>query len=574
MRHLMRLPRLLPVALLALAPAFAPAAPEAGKPAAPGAAAYLKDGRKVPLFAEASEHVPVARVGDAVITMRELADGLATSHLSHGAEAHAQKRDPQVILDRLVDLRLMAIEARAMGIADLPQYKASVEAFRSTSLRDVLKEGYTSPLKPDRQKVERVYRDAVREWKVRSLLFAAEADARDFASRVSGGGAFDALAAEALAGKKAKGSSESELLAEKKVLPEVLAELRKLGPGQVSPVIKVGSGFAVVLLEAQQYPEDPERRAAAEWTVLQARHNEELVRQYRLLVKKYAKVDRVLLKKLDFEARKPGLEALLRDKRPLVRIQGEAPVAVADLAQEIRGTYFHGAEEIAGNKTKRALNQRKESSLDNLLGRRLFTKEALARKVQDSDTFRYRLQDYESSLLVTAAIERAVAPDVQVKEADLKAYYEAHKAEFTYPRFFRVEGLVFGDAKEAEATLKKLRAGTDFQFLARNADGRMDPATARMRFDGVLSAADLPPEVQKSLAGARSGEVRLHHDGDQHHVVHVVEEIPPQAKPFDEARAEIEKKVQGEKLGQAVKDWVARLRKAYPVEVYLARIGD
>jgi parvulin-like peptidyl-prolyl isomerase len=564
-----RLLRLSPAAVLV--PALALASPD--KPAPPAdASAYLKDGRKVALFAEEAEHVPVARVGDELITVRELADGLATSHLGHGGEAHAQKRDPQVVLDRLVDLRLMVLEARAMGISELPPYKAAIEAQRATTLRDVLKEGYTRPLKPDREKVEGVYRDAVRQWKVRSVLFPAEADAREFASRGRDAATFRALAAEAVAQKKAQGTGESELLPEKKMVREVLAEVRKLAPGQVSPVIRLGQGFAVVLLEAQEFPDNPEQWAAAEWKVLEARHNEELVRRYELLKKKYARIDRALFKKLDFEAPKPGMEKLLKDRRPLVRIEGEAPVSVGDLAKEIRGTYFHGAEE--GSKVKKALNSRKESSLDNLLGRRLFTHEALVQKIQDSPAFRYRMQDFERSLLVGVAIERAVAPDVQVTPADFDAFYQAHKAEYTYPEFFRVESLVFGEAKDAEATLKKLRAGTDFVFLARNADGRMDPEAARLRFDGLLSAAELPPEAQKTLAGAGSGEYRLHRDGDQSHVIHVVEEIPPRARPLDEVRAEIEKRVRGEKLGQAVKDWVAKLRKAYPVEVYVARIGD
>jgi parvulin-like peptidyl-prolyl isomerase len=569
MPSLRRFLRLSPAAVIV--PALALAAPERLAPPA-AASAYLKDGRKVALFAEETEQVPVARVGGELITVRELADGLATSHIGHGVETRAEKRDPQVILDRLVDLRLMVLEARAMGIPDLPPYKAAVEAHRATTLRDVLKEGYTRPLKPDREKVEAIYRNAVREWKVRSLLFSAEADARDFVSRARDAATFEALAAEAVAQKKAKGSAESELLPEKKMLKEVLAEVRKLAPAQVSPVIKVGEGFAVVLVEAQQYPDDPGQRAAAEWKVLEARHNEELVHRYELLKKKYARVDRALFKKLDFEAPKPGMEKLLKDKRPLVRIEGEAPVTVGELAREIRGTYFHGMEE--GSKVKKNLNARKESSLDNVLGRRLFTKEALAQKIQDSPAFRYRMQDYESSLLVGVAIERAVAPDVKVTDADVKAFYESHRGDYTYPEFFRLESLVFGEAKDAEATLKKLRAGTDFQFLARNADGRMDPESARLRFDGVLSAAELPPEALKSLAGARGGEYRLYRDGDQSHVIHLLEQIPPRARPLDEVRAEIEKRVQGEKLNQAVKDWVAKLRKAYPVEIYVARIGD
>jgi parvulin-like peptidyl-prolyl isomerase len=569
-----RLVRLLPAALLVL-PVIATATTQQASAAAPGAgaSAHFKDGRKVPLFAEASDQVPVARAGDEAITLRELADALATAHTPHVAEGHAQKRDPLVIVERLVDLRLMVLEARAMGIADLPEYQAQVEAYRATLLRDLLKEGYTRDLKPDLQKVEAIYRNAVRAWKVGSLTFAAEADARELASRVKGGASFEVLAAEALAQRKAQGTGQSDVLPEKKMLPEVVAEVRKLTPGQTSPVIKVGTGFAVVLLEAEQFPDDPEQWAAAGWTVLSARHNQELVRQFQLVSKKYATVDRKLLKKLDFEAKKPGLKALLSDQRPLVKIQGERPVTVADLAREIQGGYFHGAEQAA--KSKKALNLRKASALDNVLGRRLFLKEALARKIDETARFRYRMQDHENSLLVTAAGQRAVVPGIKVTEADERAYYQAHQSEYTTPRMLRLEGLVFRGERDAQAALKKLRAGTDFKFMAQNAEGRLDPEAAELKFDGqVLSSAGLPASVQKSLAGARTGEYRLHDEGAEHHVIHVVEEFPPRPQPFEEARGDIGKKVASEKLAQAIKDWVARLRQAYPVEVYLAGIGE
>ena len=38
-----------------------------------------------------------------------------------------------------------------------------------------------------------------------------------------------------------------------------------------------------------------------------------------------------------------------------------------------------------------------------------------------------------------------------------------------------------------------------------------------MRFEGVVSAAEMPAEAQKSLAGVKSGDYRPHGDGDQHH---------------------------------------------------------
>ena len=151
MSHFRRFLRLAPAVLLSV-PLIALAAPQ---PDAPGASAYMKDGSKVSLFAESSERVPVARVGGEAIAMRELADGLATTHQSHGEAARAGKRDALAILDRLVDLRLIALEARAIGIPERPAYRARVEAYSDTTLRDVLKESYTRPLRPAPREVEK-----------------------------------------------------------------------------------------------------------------------------------------------------------------------------------------------------------------------------------------------------------------------------------------------------------------------------------------------------------------------------------------------------------------------------------
>ncbi len=567
-------------ALLALVPALGLASP--GKvgtraEAKPGAGVapvnvHLKDGRKVPLFEESSERVPVAKVGDTAITLREFRDAIGTTHEVHGAAGQTGKRDPAAIMDRLVDMRLVTLEARAMGIAELPQFKTAMEQFRSTMLRDMLKEGWTRNLRPDLGRVQKIYRESVREWKVRSVTLATEEEAKAFAAKATDGDRYLALQAEAVAQKRTDDTGESRLLQEKGMQPAVAAELRKLKPGQVTPPVKLEKGFAVVLLEAIQYPDSPEQWAAAEWAVLQARHTEVLVKQYKGLLKKYAQVDRKLYRKLDYEAEKPGLDALGKDKRPLAQIEGEAPVTVADLTLEITGAFYHGAGQA--QKSRKRLNDRKEAAFDNVMGRRLFQKEAMVRKLHETPTFKTRLRDQEASLLFAAGLERAVIPDVKVTEAEEVAWFEAHRADYTLPRFYRLQGLAFGNAKDAQAALAKLRAGTDFKFLAQNADGQLKDGGALKLAGQVISAAELSPGVQSSLTGAKTGDYRLHLEGEEHHVIHVVEEYPPQLQPIEKVRPDVQRRLQAERTAQAVKDWIAQLRKAYPVESYLVRVGE
>jgi hypothetical protein len=161
-----------------------------------------------------------------------------------------------------------------------------------------------------------------------------------------------------------------------------------------------------------------------------------------------------------------------------------------------------------------------------------------------------------------------------VEEADRRAYYQKHQDQFLLPSFLRLEAIPFTSPETAQAGLRKLQAGTDFAWFAANAVGRLDPARASLHFDGSpVMTSELPPELARSLAGVSSGAYRLHSTGVEHYVIHVLEQIPARPRPFEEVEAEIHKKVQGEKLGEALRSWTAKLRQGYPVEILVDRVG-
>ena len=62
----------------------------------------------------------------------------------------------------------------------------------------------------------------------------------------------------------------------------------------------------------------------------------------------------------------PGFAALIEDRRPLVRIAGEDPVTVADLAQALQKKFFHGVDRAAEGGR---INARKHATLEDQIGR-------------------------------------------------------------------------------------------------------------------------------------------------------------------------------------------------------------
>jgi len=553
------------------AAASSPAVAAASAPALEETYAILKDGRRVPLFDDASATVPVAKVDNDVITMRDLTDALASVHQSHGADARAGKRDFSPVLERLVDARLLVVEARDMGIADLPEHKEAMKAFEDSAAREMLQALATKDAKADPAVAKQLYEDAVREWKVKSLLVTETADAKALSGQKTAS-AFDSAAAKLVANKKAKGSLAGEFLPRAKLLPEILATLEGMKVGTVSPPIKLKDGYAVLRVEDVRYPEDAKARAQAEGQARSLAMSAALKAYYAGLVKRYATIDEKLLKKLDFEAKKPGIDALAKDKRVIASIKGAKPVTVADVTAELQGSYFHGVENAT--KEKKA-NRDKMKVFDGLLSRRIIPLEVQRLGLRDTPEFKRKVAAFENQALFSRFIEKAIIPEMKLGEPEVKKYYDEHQKEFMYPAFYKLESLAFSNVKQAQAAIEKLRSGTDFKWLNANADGQLKPSERKANVEGVIVETAMPKELVESLANVKKGDYRLYAAGEnQFYAIHVLEVTPPTPQAFDEVKESLGQRVFGEAVGAAIKDWAGKLRKARDVQIYLTRIGS
>jgi peptidyl-prolyl cis-trans isomerase C len=531
----------------------------------------LKDGRKLSLFSEKTSATPIAKVGSDVVTLRDLGEAIASAHGAHDPSSRGGAKDFSPLVDRLVDVRLVFLEAQAMGIVELPEFKASVEQFTENALRESLKRKVAQRAKVDPKDVERAYQDSVREWKVRAVMFEKESDARELEAAVKGGASFDELANQALKDKKAKGATEPESFPESKMLPEILAVVKKLPTGAVSEATKVPGGFAVLRVDAVGYPEDPQARVKAAAEAREAAQNRVVQRYVVSLIEKNVKVDKKLLKAVDYDGPGVNLEALGKDRRVLARLAGEKPFTVGDLTKMLEKKNFHGAQRAAESKR---LNRQKEPALHSFLAGRLLLSEARRRGIHKTEELKYLVREHAYSVAFGALVDRVILPEVKVTDADVQVYYDRHPSEFVYPSLYRVDGLAFATARDADAAAKKLRSGTDLEWLRANAENQLDLSKQALRLDGFpVSATALPPGLAGALSGARSGDYRSYTEGSTHYVIRVLNVTPPQRQPLDQVRDEIAKRVRSEKMSAALADWTRKLRQHYPVEILIASIG-
>jgi hypothetical protein len=534
---------------------------------------------QVPLFGDDSAACPVARVGDQSITLIDLSEILAASHESRETDgtAASQKGVEQQVgpaLDRLIQVRLVTEEAREMGMGDVPEAKQAMALFEEQVVRLALETQATEGVRADPAEVERLYRDAIREWKVRTVLFKKQADAKAFASGVKGGGDFEALARKAVADAKAKDGGPSEWVFSRNVQAAIAHALAKAKPGFLSgPIQLPDGGFAVVRVDDVRFVDDPKAKASAQEASLLRQQRIALEKLLADLASRYAKIDDKLLAKLDWEAKKPGYQALARDTRAVATIAGEKPITVADLSAELTATFFHGMESPI--KEKR-VNKGKNEAFQKLLMKRLFEKEARARNLQDQPAVKRAVQDYRNAVLFAVFVERVIVPGVKVSEAEAQAHYEKNKARYSYPQMYKLDGIAFQNAKAAQSAVERLRGGTDFQWMRANAEGqvKLEERTLPLDNAAVVIASSLPAGLAKALAGSGTGDYRIYAASEKEfYVVRVVENIPPKAQPYLEVREPVARAVQEEKTKQAVKEYADKLRAAGDVEVYLARIG-
>jgi hypothetical protein len=560
-------------ALQAAQPAAAPAA--AGKKdgadagAAKGAAVeYPTIAMRVPLFTPEFAKTPIATVNGEPILLEDEASAISAVHTGKSEQPTAARQNFADVLDRLINITLMVQEAKNIGLDQLPEVKGNIDGFKKGVLKSLLVKERLKDVKADEKAVDKAYAARYREYNIASVRFKKEADAKKMAQELKAGKKFDDLVDAAVKAKLAEGGTAPSFQQAEKLAPQLAEKLSVTKDGGVTPVIPLQGGFAIVKLYGTRLPEDPQSRERVREQVAVIAKQEALHNYQEELIAKYSKVNEKLVDKLDFEAPKPGFEALLKDKRTIATIQGEQPITVGDLAQALKEKFFHGVE-LAGKEKK--LNPAKHDLLRMMLAKRLVGKEALSKGLDKTDEYKEQVRDYSNSIIFGTFVEKVIRPEVKLTEADVRKYHEAHRADYTYPATVKLNGLVFSKESAAQAAVTKLRNGVDFKWLKSTAEAQL-PADApdTIQFDAEpMQVNSLPEDLNKALAGVKSGDARYYNDGAGHfYALQVLEYVPGREMTFDEAKQAIAPKLYNEKLQKNIDEWTKKLRTGSDIKIY------
>jgi parvulin-like peptidyl-prolyl isomerase len=510
----------------------------------------------------------VATVNGEPIWLKDVEREITMLHATQEeGDRKAGRQNPAKILDRMITARLLAQEARNIGLDEQPEGKQELERARLETLRDLYNREVLKEVPADPAVVQRIFRAEVGEFRVRSILFAKEPDMKEFQAKLKSGMDFDtAVVTFGQSGKGQVGNPKDWLKASQ-MQSVVVQAMEKLKPNQVSPALKLEAGWAFFRLLEARYPENPEAKERARMTAEGEARNRKLAAHIDALRKKMLTFDEKAIAALDLD--KPGaFEAARKDTRPLVKIAGAAPITVADLAVALEKRFFHGIDKAIEAKR---LNAEKRTVLEDLVNRRIVVLDAQRMGIDKSREFDVVVERKMNAWLFGAIVQRVIVPEVKLQKADLEKYMKDHQAEFMSPAMIAVESLAFDDRKAADEALGKLQRGADFAWLKANTPGQTAKTNPKLFpfAPGLFVESAFPESLQKALVGARAGDYRFSGDeGGPYYVVHVLRREAAKPAAFEAVQEQIAKLVYQEKIGQKIDEWGGKLRQASEVKTF------
>jgi len=512
----------------------------------------------------------VATVNNEPITADEFNSAISSFHSEMPKGKSASKIDYSKILDRLVNIKLVVQEAHKIGIDELPEIKEMNGTYSNVILRELLVEDHLKNIKPDEAEVAKIYKKTVKEYKIKSVIFEKEDDAKKMKGEIKNNKNFNEITKKYIKDNKAKSDEQENYIKNQDILPEMRKILSKMKTGSVSEVVPIKSGFVVFQLKDVRFPANAEARKSARDEALTNKKAKGRINYNNQLKKQYVKINEKLLKNLDYESPKPGFQTLLKDKRVVAEVEGEKPVTVGDLSENIKQKFYHGVDTAIKNKK---INNKKTEILDEMIYKQVLTKEAFKKGIDKTEKYKNMVREYEDSIIFGAFLQKAIVPEIKIKEEELKKYYNTNITDYTSSEMIKINSIVFAKKEDADNALEKLRKGTDFKWIKDNANGQVDRNTEGiLTFENnVLTIKSLSEDLKKAVAGTKSGDFRLYEDSQNKYVyvLYIQEVYPPVIEPFEEVKKTIENKVIRDKMNTIFEEWIKKLREASDIKIHL-----
>ncbi len=185
--------------------------------------------------------------------------------------------------------------------------------------------------------------------------------------------------------------------------------------------------------------------------------------------------------------------------------------------------------------------------------------------------------DVRQILKQQLVLEKAVAPQVKVSDADIKAYFDKNHQLFDKPEQVKARHVLVADPKTAQTVLAKLKADpSDANWAALAKQYSTDPSSKEKGGDlGYFGRGQMVPAFQDAAFSAKVGQiVGPVHSQFGYHVIQVEDRKPAQKATLASAHDQIKTQLTQQQQSQAVPVFLQSLRSSAKIDVYDDRYKD
>jgi parvulin-like peptidyl-prolyl isomerase len=175
-----------------------------------------------------------------------------------------------------------------------------------------------------------------------------------------------------------------------------------------------------------------------------------------------------------------------------------------------------------------------------------------------------KINSVVDQILLEEMIKKVRETQLKPTEAEDKAYYDQHSAEFSGPARIKVAHILVKDKALADKLLAELHQGGDFAALAR--ENSMDPGSSKNGGEmEYFAKGEMVPEFEKAAfalekPGQLSGVVKTPFG---YHIIKLIAKKEAGQKTLEEAKADVERKVEKDKFDK----WLEGLKTKWHVKV-------
>ena len=213
-----------------------------------------------------------------------------------------------------------------------------------------------------------------------------------------------------------------------------------------------------------------------------------------------------------------------------------------------------------------ASEEGKKQFIEQLTQEKLIYLQARKEKYDTNAEVLRQLDQIKQRLMIRQFMTDTLAK-IKVPEDDMKKYYDENKAEFMAKAQVKAKHILCSTEEEAKAAKERVLKGESFEDVAKEVS--TGPSATDGGDLGWFSKEQMVPEfADMAFSLEKDGLSDPVKTQFGYHIIKVYDKKEAGTKSFDEARAELEKKLIGDRQKQYVDDMILKLKEEHSITIY------